>query len=61
VVLRDLATRQKQQQWPMDVHEQLVDAICLWQWIHPKLACLISADYMTKLDDMFAAGSLGKK
>lgn len=45
----------------MDVHEQLVDAICLWQWIHPKLAGLISADYMTKLDDMFAAGSLGKK
>ena len=54
-----LPSRQKQQQLPMETHENLIDAICLWTWLAPKLQSLISPEYMEKLTDMFRNGKLG--
>lgn len=42
----------------MDVHENMVDAICLWVWLRPKIESLVSAEYMVKLEDMFFRGNL---
>lgn len=54
------ATCQKLQQLPMDAHENLVDAICLWVWLRPKIESLVSSEYMKKLEEMFARGILVK-
>lgn len=54
-----MSLRQKQQQMPLEFHETLVDVICLWQWLAPKLSGLISAEYLDKLREMFDGGSLG--
>ena len=50
---------QKQQQVPMETHENMFDGICLWMWLVPKLQSLLTAEYMEKLTDMFRQGSLG--
>ncbi len=52
------ATCQKMQQLPMATHEGLVDIICVWHWLYPKIQGLVSVEYMDKLEDMFEAGSL---
>ena len=36
-----------------------MDAMCLWLWLKPKVAGLVSGDYMSKLEDMLMKGSLG--
>ena len=43
----------------METHENMVDGICLWSWLVPKLQSLITAEYMAKLEDMFHRGKLG--
>ena len=43
----------------MDAHENLMDAMCLWLWLKPKVSGLVSGDYMAKLEDMLMKGSLG--
>ena len=50
---------QKQQQLPIETHEGLVDSICLWEWIAPKISSLVSVEYMAKLYEMFLLGTLG--
>ena len=52
-------SRQKQQQLPMDTHENMIDGICLWMWLAPKLQSLVTSEYMAKLTDMFHKGKLG--
>lgn len=56
-----LTSRQKQQQLPMDTHENMIDGICLWTWLAPKLQSLVTAEYMAKLVDMFHGGKLALK
>lgn len=53
-----LAPCQKQQQLSLDTHENMIDGICLWVWLRPKIEALVSAEYMTKLEDMFFQGTL---
>lgn len=58
VILSTPAICQKMQQLPMATHEGLVDIICLWNWLAPKIQGLVSAEYMDKLEDMFLAATL---
>ena len=50
---------QKQQQLPIETHEGLIDSICLWELIAPKISSLVSVEYMEKLHEMFLLGILG--
>ena len=54
-------TCQKQQQLSMETHENLVDAICLWLFLKPKIESLVSAEYMARLEELFMQGPLGPK
>lgn len=50
---------QKSQQKTLDEHLDLLDASLLYEWLKPKLAGTFSGEVCTKIDNMWANGSLG--
>ena len=51
--------RQKSKQKSLEHHQQLMDAVCLWQWLRPQMATAVDANYMQKLEEMWMEGLLG--
>ena len=49
---------QKACQLTLDEHQDLVDAVCLWLWLRPKLAGAMEIANLENLDRMFAGGNL---
>ena len=52
---------QKTHQLSLEEHQDLMDVVCLWSWLRPKIQSALEVNNIKHLDSLFDDGILGRK
>lgn len=52
---------QKTHQLSLEEHQELMDIVCLWSWLRPKIHSTMEVSSIQHLDTLFDNGILGRK